>query len=286
MILVIGGTGTVGSEVLSALGRADTKGVRALVRSPERADSLRGLDVECVLGDLADPASLEPAFRGVDAVFLATPAGPGQEELEGNAVAAAATVGAHLVKLSVLGAGAGSPLALGRSHGRIEQRARDAGVRSTFLRPNGFLQNLLASAADVQERGELRAPLGEAAVSLVDTRDVADVAVHALTRGGHADAAYPLTGPTALTWTDIAQAIGRHAGRPVRYVDEPEQDTRSRLTAAGVPDELADGLLELYRFYRGGAGGEVSDEVTKATGRSARSLEDFLTSYGSAFAAA
>src|SRR3954471_3073962 len=103
MILVTAATGNVGGELVTALCRAGRE-IRALVRSPEKADNLRGYDCDIAVGDFADPESLEEALEDVDRVFLASPAVPEQPDLEGAVIdAVVRTGGAHVVKLAIEG---------------------------------------------------------------------------------------------------------------------------------------------------------------------------------------
>ncbi len=145
------------------------------------------------------------------------------------------------------------------------------------------MQNLLGLAAGIQEQGAFFLPAGDGAVSHVDARDVAAVAAHVLTSEGHAGATYTVTGPEALTYQQVAERIGAALGKPVRYVDVPGEAARSAMVEAGMPAWVADGLVALNGVYKSGAAAQVTDEVRKATGRSPRTLPDFLADHLGAF---
>lgn len=285
MILVTGATGTVGSEVLRLVTEAGTP-ARALVRSPERADSLRGFDADIVVGHFEEAGSLDDALRGADAVFLVSPAGPTQVQQETGVIDAAVRAGGtRIVKVAAIGVD--SEAQGGRfvdNHRQILRHLVDSGVPHTVLAANGFQQNLLRVAAAVQERGELLQPGGSAAVSHVDARDVAAVAAHVLASDGHEGATYTVTGPVAVTYGEIAQELSDLLGQPVRYIDSDPQHSRAGMLAAGVPEWNADGLLELAAWYRTGEAAVVTDEVEKATGRPARTVRDFLAGHRGAIA--
>ncbi len=282
MILVTGATGTVGSRVLTEL---CGKGVptRGLVRSPERADNLRGLDCDVVVGDLSDPASLEAGLDGTEAMFLISPTGPEQADLEANAIDAALKAGVRrVVKVAAIAFDAGlGPI--GEQHERVVRRLRDSGLAYSVLAPNDFMHNLLRHAAQVQEEGVYAIACGDAAVSSIDARDVAAVAVQLLTAETHEGATYTLTGPEALTMRDVAAQLSTVADRDVRYVAlDPDEERES--VRASMGQWYADAFAELHAFYRSGRAAVVTDEVRKATGRDARSIEEFLGDHASAFA--
>jgi uncharacterized protein YbjT (DUF2867 family) len=283
VILVTGATGTVGGHVLTTLCGGGGVATRGLVRSPERADTLRGYDCDVVVGDFADPASLDQALEDVEAMFLISPTGPGQAELETNAVDAAARAGVRrIVKVAAIGYDDGlGPI--GVEHARVVRRLRETGIAHTVLAPNDYLNNLIRQAAAVQEEGVYAIACGDAAVSSIDARDVAEVAVHLLTSDAHDGATYTLTGPQALTKQDVAAGLSKVAGRDVRYVAvDPDEERQGVRQAMG--EWYADAFAELHAFYRAGRAALVTDEVRKATGRDARSLEAFLADHASAFA--
>src|SRR5439155_17202637 len=121
MILVTGATGTTGTEVLRALGARGAK-ARGLVRSAAKGDRVRELGAEPVPGDLEDAESLKWALDGVRRVYLVTRVGERQAELEQSFVEAAKAAGVeHVVKLSVIGASAQSPMRFNQSHAAGEQ---------------------------------------------------------------------------------------------------------------------------------------------------------------------
>lgn len=285
MILVTGATGNVGGHLVRQLCQAGGP-VRALVRTQEKADTLRGYDCEIAIGSYEDARSLHKALVDVEAVFLLSPPGPRMAEQE---IAVLAELGhAHadprVVKLAA--AGVDRPELQGRlleQHRRVVARLQADGVRHTVLAPNSFMQNLVLNAASIQETGAFFTPAGDAAISHVDVRDVAEVAAHVLTSDGHDGRTYTVTGPEALTYDDVAERLSKVLGREVRYVDIPPERARTAMLESGLPEWLAEGLLELAANYRAGAAAAVTDEVQKATGRPARSIDEFLADHRMAF---
>lgn len=287
VILVTGATGHVGSSVVANLAQAGVPS-RALVRSPERADDLRGYDTEIAVGDFGEPESLDDALRGVTAALLVSPPGPAQPALETAFIDAAARspMRPHVVKIASLGAAPDAPYFFGRTHGAIIETLRSSGVPHTVLAPNGFLQYLEAHAVSIGRDGLLAMPGGDAVVSYIDVRDVAAAAAAILTDpAGHQARTYDLTGPQPLSYADIAEVFSRVVGRPVRYVDVPVDRARADMLADGMPEWLVDGILDLGAFYRTGAASIVSGDVERLTGRRPRSVEDFVRDHPAVFAA-
>jgi uncharacterized protein YbjT (DUF2867 family) len=288
MILVFGGTGTIGGAVLRQVADSGTP-VRAAVRSPERAGALAGPAAETVVADLGDPGTLGPALDGVEAVFLASPGSADQVELEGNLVTAAAEAGVPVVKLAALGYDAVPPeeaIRFGANHARVVQRLRDSGVPFTVLAPSGFMSNFLANAAGVRDGvlyGSAGDGDGDGGVAWIDPDDVGAVAAHVLTTGGHEGASYTLTGPEVLTFAQVAERLAEVSGHDVRYVDVPGPDFEQSLRSAGLDEWTAAAVTELHQLYRTHASGVVTDEVQKATGRAPRSFADWLAANREAF---
>ncbi len=282
--LVIGATGTVGAHVVRAL---EERGVaaRAFVRDRERAARVLGEDVELAVGDLADPHSMERALRGTDRMFLACGNVRGQVELERAAIDAARAAGlALVVKLSGPRAAVDSPLLFERWHGEVERHLLRSGLPWVLLRPSAYMTNLLADVETVQRTGALFAPAGTARITYVDPRDVAACAAAALAGEGGEGTTHAVTGPEAIGFARIAQALSAASGRPIAYVDVPGDAAREALRAAGLPAMVADEVVAFFGVMRTGAMARTSDAVATLTGRRARSFAAFAREHASLFA--
>ncbi|MFD4460867.1 NAD(P)H-binding protein [Nocardia sp. NPDC058480] len=276
-VLVTGATGTVGSALIPAL-QARGVTVRAMTRNPDH--SVPG--VETAVADLQDPASVAEALKGVDAVFLNSPSAPDAAALQIQFADLARDAGVHrLVLLSQYAARIDSPVRFLRWHAEVEAHVSELGLDYTVLRPNLYLQALLGFAGTIAQ-GWFAAPIGDAAVSLIDTRDIADTAATVLTTTGHTGHTYTLTGPRALTHAQIAYAIAYATGRDITFHDAPADQFTAVLTGILPPWQL-DGLVEDYAHYARGEAAEVHTCVTDLTGRPARDITDFARDYAAAF---
>jgi uncharacterized protein YbjT (DUF2867 family) len=283
MILVTGATGTTGSEVVRQLAAAGVP-VRAFVRSEAKAAALHGPGVAIAVGDLDRPQSLEPALEGVRAMFLLTAVDPHLVEHQGRAVEAAQRAGVqHVVKLSALGAHLDSPVSLLRWHGQTERLLEESGLAWTHLRPHFFMQNTLGFAPRIAAEGRFDAPMRDGKIGIVDTRDIAAVAVAVLTKPGHAGKAYDITGPEALSFADLAACIAAATGRPVRYVDVPPSEAEKAMIANGMPEWLADALVGLYGIFGAGHASKITTVVQDVAGKPARTYAQFAREHARAF---
>lgn len=263
-ILVIGATGKTGRHLVNSLTQ---RGV--VVRAAARRPAISSLGVEPVVFDWADRSTWEAATRGVDGAYLI---GPFQEDGGEGLVDELLAFAPHIrrvVLLSVIGAEQapeGLPIHV------WEDSVRRSGREWTILRPNWFHQNFSENfyLPALAERGELLAPTGEATVSFVDCRDIAEVAAVALTGSGHEERTYTLTGPEAMTFAAVADTFGSVTSRPVRHVDSTPEQMAGYLRSLEVPDFITGWVLGLFDLIRKGANAPVTDTVEKVTGRPAR----------------
>ncbi|MER7076944.1 Uncharacterized conserved protein YbjT, contains NAD(P)-binding and DUF2867 domains [Saccharopolyspora kobensis] len=276
-VLVTGATGTVGSALIPAL-RARGATVRAMIRDPER--EIAG--VENVVADLRDPGSVTAALKGVDAAFLNSPSAPDAAALQIRFADLARDAGVHrLVLLSQYAARTDSPVRFLRWHAEVEAHVRELGLDRTVLRPNLYLQALLGFAGTIAQ-GWFAAPIGDAAISAIDTRDIAESAAAVLTTAGHTGRTYTLTGPRAVTHAQIADALSAATGRTITFRDAPADQFTAALTGVLPPWQL-DGLVEDYAHYARGEAADVHTSVADLTGHPARDITDFARDYAAAF---
>jgi len=283
MILVTGATGNIGGEVVRLLREAGVR-FRALARDPAKADALRAKGVEVAIADLRRPETLPAAFEGVEKVFLVAPLAADQVEMRRNAIRAAKAAGVrHVVMSTGLGADPASPLRLARMHGENQKDLQESGMAWTFLQPTFFMQNLLMSAAEIRDHGTFHLPLDGGRVSWIDARDIAAVGVRALVDGSFENRALPLTGPEALGGEEMARIFTEVLGREVRDLASSLEDAKRAMLAAGMPEELAAGLAELWALAPAGHLAQVLDTVEKVTGRPARSFREFVSDHRATF---
>jgi len=276
MICVTGAGGTVGNQLVRQLVEHSVP-FRAAYHSDNKASAARARHVEAFVIDYHQPESLRAAFQGCEVLFLLGPNLVDQTRLELNAVEAAKAAGIrHVVKQSVMGA-AEEAYSLAKLHRPVEQALETSGMTWTFLRPNSFMQNAVTfMAATIKAESAFYSASGQARISHVDVRDIAAVALQALTESGHANKAYTLTGPEALSYDELAAELSSVLGRTISHVSLPPDDLKQALLAEGMPDELADRMLDLERYFREDRASRVTDDIRRVTGHQPRRLAEFV----------
>ncbi|HEV8568043.1 MAG TPA: SDR family oxidoreductase [Actinoplanes sp.] len=279
-----GATGLTGGALVRRLS-AGRVPVRALARSATRAERLSTLpQVEVVEGDMAQPATLGRALLDVDRAMLISSADPAMLEVQSNFIDAAARAGVgHVVKLSGIIPDLHSPFRYARMHGEIERRLESSGMAFTHLRAGEFMHAYFRQVPSIVAKGKLLLPMEDARIASIDVGDIAEVAATILTGSGHEGAVYPLTGPEALSMTDVAEKLAAATGKAIQYVNvAPEQATAAQL-AAGMPPFTAEALAELFAERRKGKEAEVSPFVQTILGRRATSFDEFAARHAAVF---
>jgi uncharacterized protein YbjT (DUF2867 family) len=277
MIAIFGATGQTGSEVARQLA-AQGVAARALVHNPHKAGALADLKMAIVAVDLEQPETLEAALRGAERAYFVT---SGEStRLSPNFYAAAKRAGVkHIVRLS------GSFMVREPHHGihfdewhhQAELDLEASGLEWTHLRPSYFMQNILIQGAS----GTLALPFADRPVNLVDVRDIAAVAVAALTGSGHEGQVYDITGPEALTFHEVAAQLTAVTGRPFTYAPLSTAEFKAVLQQWGMPETVVGDLANEYGAIGDGhpAFNAPRDTVQRLTGKPAHSLRDFARDY-------
>ena len=275
-ILVLGGTGTVGSQVVHELLARDVD-VRVLTRTAEKAQSLPE-GVEGVIGDLLEPETVRSVFGDTDGVFLLNPvslteAAEGLMALNGVRMSGVK----RLAYLSVHNVDAAPQLPHFGSKVAIEAAIKSSGIPYTILRANNYYQNDYWFEDVILQYGVYPQPIGDLGLSRVDVRDIAEGAAIALTTGEHDGQTYNLIGPDAHTGQSTAEVWSRVLDQPIEYggndLDAWEQQSLEFLPAWMVFD-----FRLMYAYFQESGLKATSDDIKRQTeliGHEPRSFEDF-----------
>ena len=283
-----GGVGGVGTKVVALL-RQRGQAVRALVHHDnDRADALRELGADVVVGDLTRPADVATALDSVEAMFFSMSLAPTYLEAASTVATVARAVGQldALVAISQMTVSQMDALSMSESHHQrvhwlTEQVLNWSGLPVIHLRPTVFLDNPLfttLAAGTIAENGTIRLPFGNGRTSPIVTDDVARVAATVLTDPkpyvGHA---LELTGPRSQDMNGIANEYARALGRPVSYVDVPWATWAEQVLAhAGLGPYVDEHLATMARLHRENRYDRKTDTVEEITGQPAESVEHFV----------
>jgi len=290
-VLVIGATGRVASHLTRNLLAAGVS-VRALVRNRDKAiagfaSAAGATELDVVAGAFNDAAVLHRALDGIDTVFLALGTSLEQIALEKGLIDAAARANvSQIVRLSVLGADASANYEVGRRHGELDDYLVASGAPNTRLRPAYFSSNLLLAAASIASADRWFGSAPDGRIAIIDTRDVSDAAAAVIKNPALQNATYDLTGPSALTFPEVAELFTKVLGHRVSYVPVDQATLRQGYTARGVPDWLTDIALGIDRAMQSGSHAHETRDLAPLLGVPPRTVEDFIRDHKAAFVAA
>jgi NAD(P)H dehydrogenase (quinone) len=272
LIAVTGATGFVGGRVARLLAERGVR-QRLVVRDPTRAPDLPGAEARGIAGYGAYD-DVTAALDGVDTLFL-VPAHESADRLEQHrtAVRAAADAGVRrIVYLSFVDSREDATFTLGRHHWATEQAVEETGVAWTFPRMNLYLDFLPFMVTD----GAIEGPAGDGRAAFVARSDIADAVAVLLTTPGHEGRTYDLTGPRAVTLTEVATVLAERSGRPVTFRNQTIEEAYASRASYDAPDWQVEAWVSTYTSIAAGDLADVSDDGPGLTGRPATSLEDYL----------
>jgi uncharacterized protein YbjT (DUF2867 family) len=277
MMLITGATGTVGREVVRLLSERGEE-VRAMARDSSRVEGV------AVRGDFDDPGTLAAAAEGADTLFLLSAPGPAVARHDAAMLAAAEKAGVRkVVKVSAIGTG-DLPDA-GDWHLPGERALRSGGMEWTILRPSSYASNALRWAPMIAAGDPVPNTTGAGVQGVVDPRDVAEVAVRALTSADHAGTVLTPTGPDLLSVPDMAAILARVIGRPLETADIPLDAYRDGMLAAGMDPAFADVAVNGSRLIAEGGNARLTGDVERSLGRPPRTFATWAEDHRTAFTA-
>ncbi len=279
MILVTGATGQIGKMVVENLLKRGLP-VRAFVRNEQALHDVDYSKLEKAVGTFEDIDSLENAMAGVDRLFLVARDNPDQVKQHENVIGAAERTGVkHIVKLSAYGAAEDSPIALMRWHAETERQLQKSSMEWTFLRPHLYMHNLLRFGPAVAEQSAFFAPMGKDRFGFIDVRDIADAAGKVLRTHGHEAKVYTLTGPSVVSYMEIAQYLSAILGKTVKYNAITQETFYQQQLSKGTPEWRAYDLAHIADAYPGKRKERITNDIYNILGRPARSMDTFLRDY-------
>jgi uncharacterized protein YbjT (DUF2867 family) len=278
-ILLIDPTGTVSNAVINRLASSGGNIIKGAVDTKVKVDKLNHVH-EIANINYTRPETIADALNNIDRRI---PPSVEMVDIYSSFIEGAKKNGVKfIVKLSTMGADLEPGYTSGRLHREVEKIIEESGIPFAFLRPNSFMQSFITrSDQTIKNQNAIYLPAGDEKISLVDARDVAAVAAEVLTNNGsqHINKVHDITGPEALSHSQVAEILSEETGRRVSYVDISEEDLRNRMKEMGIVDWSVDNALELYRMYRSGYRSQVTTVVEQLTGQKPTSFSQFARNY-------
>jgi uncharacterized protein YbjT (DUF2867 family) len=274
--LIVGASGTVGTEIARLLRAKGTSVLRATSKAPTSADQ-----VEL---DLLSGRGLSGAFADVDRAFLLSPPGyTNQDVLLKPLIDEARTRGLRkVVLMTAMGANADEAAPMRKAEVYLEK----SGLPYNIIRPNWFMQNFNSYwIQGILEQGKILLPVGKAKGSFIDARDIAAVAAELLGRSDLDGRDFDLTGAEALDHDEVAAILSRETGRAITFQDITPHAMLGALLAAQVPRPYAEFLVLILGYFKAGYSERITDAVQTITGHAPRSLAQYAADYRSAWLA-
>ncbi|MHB9841575.1 NmrA family NAD(P)-binding protein [Paraburkholderia terrae] len=296
-ILVTGAAGRVGAvgRTVSELLLKQGKAVRAMVRSDDaRAQALRDMGAEVVVGDLLDLDSMHKAIAGCETMYFAMSVSDAYLAATINAAAVAkhygvkAFINMSQMTLSQMSITETTASPQHKLHWLAEQALNWSGLPVVHLRPTVFLEGffLLFSSPSVKKADQIRLPFGDGKTSPVAAEDVARVVAALLANPQpHLGKTYHLTGPQSENMAFYAQEYSKALGRTITYQDIPVGPWREGLIEARLPIHLVNHLSTMADLHRAGRYDRMSDDVVTLTGQAPLSVQDFVRKNAATFTA-
>jgi uncharacterized protein YbjT (DUF2867 family) len=272
-ILVTTPTGKVGQEVARQLLEKNIK-VRLGANTPARARDLGLQGADIVPFSFGHEAQIKAALQTIDALYLASPTDIDAASVNQVIDLAKQAGVTRIVMLSAKGVEqSDTPLR------HMEQHLESSGLETTILRPTWFFQNYNTGQLENIRQGSIIEASGDGKTSFIDTRDIAAVAVKALSENTHAGKAYALTGSKAYNRNDVAQAISKATGKLVTYKAQTDEEFRAQAAAQQWPQPITETMSWLYNGVRAGWTEDTTDTVKQLLGRDPIGLEQYANDH-------
>ena len=277
MILLTGATGKTGSATAKAL---NEKGItfRALIRNEEKRGDIESWGGEVVIGSIENKEAVDQSMVDVETALILLPNSENQLSLEKQLVDSAKQAGAkRVVKMSSIEATPDATSPIPKLHLESEEYIKQSGLNWTMIKPNFYMQNLLASAGTIKDQGKIFLPMGEGKTGMIDTTDVGKVLAKVLSEDGHESMNHEITGPEILSFNEVAEIFSKGLDKQVDYVDVPLAAYKETLGQFLTNQWHLDAVIDLFKGIADGGIEEKTDTYSELMGESPKSLSEFIS---------
>jgi len=266
-----------GSATAKAL---NEKGItfRALIRNEEKRGDIESLGGEVVIGSIENKEAVDQSMVDVETALILLPNSENQLSLEKQLVDSAKQAGAkRVVKMSSIEATPDATSPIPKLHLESEEYIKQSGLSWTMIKPNFYMQNLLASAGTIKDQGKIFLPMGEGKTGMIDTTDVGKVLAKVLSEDGHKSMNHEITGPEILSFNEVAEIFSKGLDKQVDYVDVPLAAYKETLGQFLTNQWHLDAVIDLFKGIADGGIEEKTDTYSELMGESPKSLSEFIS---------
>ncbi|MBE2216846.1 MAG: SDR family oxidoreductase [Ignavibacteria bacterium] len=282
-ILVTGASGNIGSRLIEHL-RGKELNVKAGLRNIEKSKTIGGDNVELVEFDYDRPETFKNAFSGIDKLFIVPPMVPDFKQRFRAAIESAKKAGIkYIAKLSVSGADSTSENTFQKMHGEVEEIVRNSHIAHVTINPVEFYQNYSNFySASIKNEGKIYLPQGKSVKSMIDVDDIAAAFAVVLTENGHEGkmynaAAYDYTNP------EIAEIFTKELGKPVEYIDVPEEAARNEMQNHNMPEWFINAMMQLHYAWKQGWMVAPHEDLFSLIKKNPKTFNEFVKENAGAF---
>lgn len=273
-ILIVGASGTVGSELSGILKAKGHKVVRATSKTDLESDQVHL--------NLLTQSGIEKAFENVDRLFLLSPPGyTNQDVLLAPLIDMAKKKNVKkVVLMTAMGANAVEAAPMRQAEIKLEK----SGLKYNIIRPNWFMQNFNTFwIQGINADGKIYLPVAKAKGSFIDARDIAAVAAELLVSSKFDNQDFDLTSGEAIDHDQVATLLSQASGRTITFQDITPDAMKQGLLQAGLPKDYTDFLIMILGFFKEGYAERTTDAVEKITGKKPRTVKQYAEDYKAAW---
>lgn len=270
LVLVVGASGTVGSELLRLL---KSEGYRVRATTSKEPKNKEQVQINLVTG-----AGIKDAFEGVDRAFFLSP--PGYSDQYQMLAPLIQEAKRRALKKVVLMTAMGANAVETSPFRRAELELEKSGLSFNIIRPNWFYQNFNTFwVQGIREQKKILLPAGKAKVGFIDARDISAVAAKLLTTDQNTNKAFDLTGPESVDHNQVASALSKVTGHNIVYEEITPAALQTTLLSVGLPHDYVEFLLVILGFLREGYSAAINDNVKTLLGREPIGLQQYANDY-------
>jgi len=279
-ILIIGGTGNIGTPLVDLLKDSD-QSYRVLVRSDENEAKMASAGVPTVRAELGDWPSIDAALEGVRTIFLLSAPSPVMSDLHEGLIDRAKSADVRkIVRLSAEPANYSKGLPMYEQHSEVDDYLVASGLDYVILRPHYFMQNIpQMHATFMKDQGMFAQYMGDSRIPMVDARDIAKAALAGLTSDAFNGKVHIITGPQSISFEDVATAFSKSLDKEISYVNLSYEEQKVGLEAYGTPEMIVQTVMTLFKRWSEGEDQPATRDYETITGEKATDIEKFAADF-------